>query len=178
MIGHLGTRVSALLDGQLSPAEAEEAWAHVYACHACRDLVEREGWVKTRLAGLSGDAGPAPADLKGSLLSLTPGEQFLADDHRGPSGRRGLGAAALGGGAIGAAMVGVLALGLAPSSIPSNDRRPPASRVETPAVTNQQRTTPSAPAPAVVRPPAGSLSRQSQGAAPTVLPPWVERLVP
>ena len=53
VIGHLGSRVSALLDGQLSPAEAERAWAHVHACHACRDLVEREGWVKTRLAGLS-----------------------------------------------------------------------------------------------------------------------------
>ena len=45
MIGHLGARVSALLDGQLSQAEAEEAWAHVYACHACRDLVEREGYL-------------------------------------------------------------------------------------------------------------------------------------
>ncbi|WP_141014041.1 hypothetical protein [Nocardioides sambongensis] len=70
MIGHLGTRVSALLDGQMAPAEAEEAWAHVYACHRCRDLVEHEGWVKTRLAGL--DARCTPADLKGSLMNLTP----------------------------------------------------------------------------------------------------------
>ena len=82
MIGHLGARVSALLDGQLSQAEADEAWAHVYACHACRDLVEREGWVKTRLAGLSGDVGAAPPDLKGSLLNLTPGERFLVEARR------------------------------------------------------------------------------------------------
>ena len=51
-ITHLGTRVSALLDGQLPAAEAERAWAHVHACHVCRDLVEREGSIKTRLAGL------------------------------------------------------------------------------------------------------------------------------
>ena len=49
VIGHLGSRVSALLDGQLPPDEAERAWGHVHSCHACRDLVEREGWVKTRL---------------------------------------------------------------------------------------------------------------------------------
>ena len=69
MIGHLGDRVSALLDGQLSPAEEERAWAHVHACHQCRDLVEREGWVKTRLAGLSFEASVAPLSLKGSLVS-------------------------------------------------------------------------------------------------------------
>ena len=91
MIGHLGARVSALLDGQLSQAEADEAWAHVYACHACRDLVEREGWVKTRLAGLSGGVGAASPDLKGSLLSLTPGERFLVEPatrRRSPPRRR------------------------------------------------------------------------------------------
>ncbi len=61
-MGHLGSRVSALLDGQLPAAEAERAWAHVHACHACRDQVEREGWVKTQLAGLSfgRDAAPGP----------------------------------------------------------------------------------------------------------------------
>ncbi|WP_228943575.1 zf-HC2 domain-containing protein [Nocardioides sp. Leaf374] len=69
MIGHLGPRVSALLDGQLSGEEEERAWAHVHSCHSCRDLVEREGWIKTRLSGLSGDpAGSAPSALKGSIL--------------------------------------------------------------------------------------------------------------
>ena len=65
MIGHLGERVSALLDGQLSPADAEKAWAHVHACHFCRDLVEREGWIKTRLAGLSAAPDTTPDSLKG-----------------------------------------------------------------------------------------------------------------
>ena len=45
--GHLGTRVSALLDGQLSAEETERAWAHVHQCHLCRDLVEREGWISS-----------------------------------------------------------------------------------------------------------------------------------
>lgn len=68
-MGHLGTRVSALLDGQLAPDEEERAWAHVHACHSCRDLVEREGWVKTRLAGLGRGEPDTPLGLKGSLLS-------------------------------------------------------------------------------------------------------------
>ena len=47
MIGHLGTRTSALLDGQLPAAEAERLWAHVHGCHLCRDLVEREAAEET-----------------------------------------------------------------------------------------------------------------------------------
>ncbi|MBS4752597.1 hypothetical protein KG112_07215 [Nocardioides sp. zg-ZUI104] len=127
MIGHLGTRVSALLDGQLSAKEAEEAWSHVYSCHSCRDLVEREGWVKTRLAGLGAGDRQAPSGLKGSLLSMPPGERYLAevDEHR--ASRRSLGAAAIGGGAVGAAMLGVIAIGL----VPSADRRPPVNQVDT-----------------------------------------------
>ena len=34
MIGHLGTRVSALLDGQLTGADEERAWDHVHSCHS------------------------------------------------------------------------------------------------------------------------------------------------
>ena len=52
-MGHVGARVSALIDGQLSPAEAERLWAHVHQCGLCRARVEREGWVKTQLAGLA-----------------------------------------------------------------------------------------------------------------------------
>ena len=70
VIGHLGSRVSALLDGQLSPVESDRAWAHVHLCHVCRDAVEREGWVKTRLSTLGGAS--APSHLKGSLMSGAP----------------------------------------------------------------------------------------------------------
>jgi anti-sigma factor RsiW len=135
MIGHLGDRVSALLDGQLTPAEEERAWAHVHTCHLCRDLVEREGWVKTRLAGLSFEAACAPSSLKGSLRApatsgLPPGDVFLAAHHDRP---RRVALVALGGGAAGAAVMGVLALGAAPADAPTLDRRAPSTSVTTPA---------------------------------------------
>ena len=178
-MGHLGARVSALLDGQLSQAEADEAWAHVYACHACRDLVEREGWVKTRLAGLSGGVGPASPDLKGSLLNLTPGERFLVDTPRSGGIRRGVGMAVLGGGALGAAMVGVLALGFSPGTAPANDRRPPASRVETPTVSQTADQQSGNLAPARVAPPGRPLGPLGVAAQPrTAVPAWVEQLIP
>jgi hypothetical protein len=131
VIGHLGPRVSALLDGQLSAEETERAWEHVLACHTCRDLVEREGWVKTRLAGLAYDHGCAPDHLKGSLLGMPPGDVYLTlDAHR--SRRAGLGMAAIGGGAVGAAVMGVLALGAAPADAPSIERRAPVTQLVTP----------------------------------------------
>jgi hypothetical protein len=142
VIGHLGDRVSALLDGQLAPAEEERAWAHVHACHQCRDQVEREGWVKTRLAGLSFDAACAPSSLKGSLLAsmatsmssgTPPGDVFLRSSGDARPRRASL--VALGGGAAGAAVMGVLALGAAPADAPTFDRRTPATSVTTPAPT-------------------------------------------
>lgn len=151
MIRHLGSRVSALLDGQLPAEEAERAWAHVHACHACRDLVEREGWVKTSLAGLTFDGDAAPESLKGSLLGsplLPSGSAFPTTYDARP--RRQLGLVAIGGGAVGAAVMGVLALGVAPADVP-NDRRPPTTSlvrhsdpppVGTPAPTSQQRRIP------------------------------------
>jgi anti-sigma factor RsiW len=119
-VSHLGSRVSALLDGRLPPEEEERLWAHVHTCHPCRDLVEREGWVKTRLAGLSLDPGAVPAGLKDSLMCPEPSlhpAAFPAVRHR----HRGL--ALIGGGAAGAAVVGVLALGAA--STPQVERRAP-----------------------------------------------------
>ena len=128
--GHLGNRVSALLDGQLDPAEEERAWEHVHACHFCRDLVEREGWVKTRLSALSFGADRAAASdrLKGALMGaqagLTPGDALLAMSAKP---RRGS-LVAIGGGAAGAAVLGVLALG-APANAPAIDRRPPVTNL-------------------------------------------------
>ena len=106
MIGHLGSRVSALLDGQLSAEESERAWAHVHACHACRDLVEREGWVKTRLAGLSFGETPTPDHLKGSLLGSRALGRWPPRSSRAYDGRlrRSVGLVAIGGGAVGAAV--------------------------------------------------------------------------
>ena len=106
MIGHLGSRVSALLDGQLSPAETDRAWAHVHLCHLCRDAVEREGWIKTRLSTLGGTS--APSHLKGSLMGPLPvmAPEVPTESVRRPS------RVVLGGSAAGVAVLGVVALGL------------------------------------------------------------------
>lgn len=139
MIGHLGSRVSALLDGELSPVESDRAWAHVHSCHACRDAVEREGWVKTRLAAL-GDARAPSSQLKGALLGapLRP-PQPPADDPR----RRGR--AVLGGSAA-VAVLAVLVLGMVVGpDADAPDRRSP--------VTNLSGS--DAPTPLPLRTPAG-----------------------
>lgn len=156
MIGHLGNRVSALLDGQLSARETEEAWAHVYACHACRDLVEREGWVKTRLAGLCSGDGATPSALKGSLKSMPPGDLLLADPRGTHGPRRATGVAVLGGGAVGAAILGVVALGFS-GSTPAQDRRPPVTQINT--------SVPSTPATPVTTGGPGTGSGQTTGGA-------------
>jgi hypothetical protein len=128
VIGHLGARVSALLDGQLSTADEERAWEHVHSCHQCRDAVEREGWVKTRLATMQLAGTSAPSDLKGSLLVRGLVDWGDLADHPALAGaqtrRRHLGLSGIGGGAVGAAVMGVLALGAAPANAPGAIARP------------------------------------------------------
>jgi anti-sigma factor RsiW len=138
---HLGSRVSALLDGRLPAAEEERAWAHVHECHPCRDLVEREGWVKTRLAGLSfADQSEceAPDRLKNSLLAAAGCRSALAPAQF-PTAATGARArhrslVVIGGGAAGAAVVGVLALGAA--GTPQLERRAPISDLTRPTQTS------------------------------------------
>ena len=139
VMGHLGTRVSALLDGRMPAAEEERWWEHVHRCHPCRDLVEREGWVKTRLAGLSQGEAPAPDRLKHSLLAAPPLGPRPGEEHVGRPRARSGGLLAsipggvvggvLGSGAVGVAVVGVLALGAGPASAPQNDRRGPVTSI-------------------------------------------------
>ncbi|MGL5809748.1 MAG: hypothetical protein ACRCYQ_07390 [Nocardioides sp.] len=115
MIVHLGRRVSALLDGQLSQAEAERAWQHVHLCYACRDLVEREGRLKTQLAGLARGNDYVPAYLKGSLLgaisSLESTSPTVAVEQARRAQLRMLGAF-VGAGAVGMALLALMALNL------------------------------------------------------------------
>ncbi|GHJ57657.1 hypothetical protein NOK12_01760 [Nocardioides sp. OK12] len=160
MIGHLGTRASALLDGRLGPDEADRLWEHVHGCHQCRDLVERLGAVKTRLGGLgAAPCAGAPDHLKGALKSglapgfpatgpgpastpahpsahppaLTPGEVYLALGEQ-PAGRarRAGGVVATVGSAAGVAVLGLLALGAAPADAPTADRQVPVTSVTVP----------------------------------------------
>lgn len=129
MIGHLGSRVAALVDGRLSPAEEERAWAHVHRCPQCRDLVTREGWIKTQLAGWSTASCPE-SPLKARLMAhpvLAPAPHPAAA-HAAHASR---GAATTFGalGAVGIAMVGVLTLGVSPAAAPSGERRLPTGSV-------------------------------------------------
>ena len=134
--GHLGARVSDLLDGQLSPAEEERAWSHVHFCHPCRDLVETEGWVKTRLVGLSQAGTDVPSHLRSALLNPALSPSVLAPHALADSGEpRALrvGLVALGSGAAGAAVMGILALGAAPAQAPTIEPRTPTSSPNAPA---------------------------------------------
>ena len=134
---HLGSRVSALVDGRLTSDEEERCWTHVHGCHACRDLVEQEGWVKTQLAQLSFGPGEPSHDFKSALMgrcsALGAGgsghglaaPEFPTTRHRP---RRTI--VAIGGGAASACVVGVLALGVA--GAPRVDPRPPATDLSRP----------------------------------------------
>ena len=79
---HVGAKVSALVDGQLSEAEAERVWSHVMVCPPCRRLVEQEGWTKSRLrcVGLAPDASPElPMSLLGSLYAVEARAELRAE---------------------------------------------------------------------------------------------------
>lgn len=144
--GHIGSRVTALVDGQLSAAEEERAWAHIHSCPPCRRLVEGEGWVKTRLSclGMTATEQAAPDHLKGALCGVgwpvsVDGPAAMPIENRS---RRYAGLAALGAGSAGAAMFGVLALS-SPADAPV-DRRLPLTSV----VKNGGQQTVRTPAPA------------------------------
>lgn len=127
--GHLGDRVSALVDGQLSAAEEERAWAHAMTCPGCRRLIEREGWLKTRLSTMSdptANAQPRPS-LIGALYDVDAWAAVDAIERRGRARRTAFVAA--GAGSVGAAVIGLLALTGAPAGVgePPPSRQVPAS---------------------------------------------------
>jgi anti-sigma factor RsiW len=135
--GHIGSTASALVDGQLSPAEEERAWKHVLGCPGCRRLVEREGWIKKRLAGLAApDAFAPPPRLMGSLYDVDA--WATVDEIERRSTRRRAAGVLVGAGSVGLAVMAVMAV-----------TAPPAGRGELPG--NQapamigNRTTPAAP---------------------------------
>lgn len=139
--GHLGIAVSALLDGQLDPSSTERAWAHVNTCGTCCRQVEREGWVKTQLASMTGgdDGSAPPQQLLGSLYGLgTSGPASGAasgaaawaaveEIERRGRGRRRTGLAVAGAGSVSVAVLGLasltgstLGIGAAPVGPPSS----------------------------------------------------------
>lgn len=80
--GHIGNRVSALVDGQLSDLEAERVWSHVIVCPPCRRLVEQEGWTKTRVRSAAQAPDPCagiPLGLLGSLYEVEARAELRAE---------------------------------------------------------------------------------------------------
>lgn len=120
--GHLGERVSALVDGQLSATEEERAWQHAMTCPGCRRLIEREGWLKTRLSTMADPrvgVEPRPG-LVGSLYDVDAWSAVDAIERRGRTRRTALVAA--GAGSVGAAVIGLVAFTGAPAGV---GERPP-----------------------------------------------------
>lgn len=105
---HLGARVSALLDGCLPAAEAQRCWEHAQTCPACRDLVEREAWLKRQLAGLSTGEPDLSQRLKEQLRATAAMAPCPAVGAHKTWSR---GMVAVGGSALGVAVLGVVALG-------------------------------------------------------------------
>ena len=70
--GHIGTKASALVDGQLSPAEEERAWSHVLTCPGCRRLSSTRAGPSASSARCSATPRPAgpPPQLLGSLYAV------------------------------------------------------------------------------------------------------------
>ncbi|RYV51999.1 anti-sigma factor family protein [Pengzhenrongella frigida] len=68
MTQHLGTWVSALVDGQLGPAATERALAHVAACPECAHELAAARQAR-RVLSVVHDVAPAP-DLTARLLAL------------------------------------------------------------------------------------------------------------
>ncbi|GEL95691.1 anti-sigma factor family protein [Cellulomonas composti] len=76
-MSHLGTRISALVDGQLSVAATERALAHVAACPQCADELAAAREAHARLWSCADDV-PTPADLTARLLSLASSDDAPA----------------------------------------------------------------------------------------------------
>jgi anti-sigma factor RsiW len=144
--GHLGTAVTALVDGQLDPRSAERAWTHVHGCRACSDRVRHEGWVKRRLATINDDGDPSDR-LLGSLYGLSAAQlrdaaagqaadaqmagveawHAVGEIERSSRGRRRTGIALAGAGSLSVAMLGfatlsgtTLGIGGAPAGAPTS----------------------------------------------------------
>ena len=124
--GHIGSKVSALVDGQLPPAEEERAWSHVLACPGCRRLVEHEGWTKRQLGTLhrSSVADPPP-QLLGSLYAVDAWS--AVDEIEKRSRRRRTTAVLVGGGAVGACVLGLVTVAGGPTSREVPTRPSPAT---------------------------------------------------
>jgi len=69
-MSHLGSRLSALVDGELSGAELDRAHAHLAGCEQCRTEAAELRALKQKLRGLMAGA-PAEAAMTKRLIAMT-----------------------------------------------------------------------------------------------------------
>ena len=71
-MSHLGHRLSALVDGELSAAERDRVHAHLAACAACRAEANELRALKKRMGGL-GEVAPGDALTRRLVSMAEPG---------------------------------------------------------------------------------------------------------
>jgi anti-sigma factor RsiW len=69
-MSHLGDRLSALVDGELSGAERDRAYAHLAGCEHCRAEAAQLRALKEKLRSLV-ERAPAEAAMTRRLISMT-----------------------------------------------------------------------------------------------------------
>lgn len=78
---HLGPRLAALVDGELSHDDRDRALAHIAGCAACRALVESERTLKGQLESM---AMPEPSARLMAALFQIPQTHGTRRDEDGP----------------------------------------------------------------------------------------------
>ncbi|MCW2605949.1 MAG: hypothetical protein JWO60_642, partial [Frankiales bacterium] len=86
MSGHLGERLTALVDGELDHAARDRALSHLAHCDECRAQADAHRRLKAALSGLRAAPPVPPAELVARLTAL-PSQEARAP-ARPPSTRR------------------------------------------------------------------------------------------
>jgi hypothetical protein len=103
-MGHLGSRISAFVDGELPASARDHALAHCERCASCRRDVAVERWLKVQHRSMT-PAEPS-ATLLGNLFAIgqsadlaTSGDHLMSELHRcdGPLAAAAFPTAATGG---------------------------------------------------------------------------------
>jgi anti-sigma factor RsiW len=81
-MSHLGQRLSALIDGELDPAERDRVLVHLARCDACRGEVIALRTLKRRMSALGELAAAGDAALTSKLMGLAnSGDDPLRPDR-------------------------------------------------------------------------------------------------
>jgi hypothetical protein len=119
---HLGPRLAALVDGELSHDDRDRALAHIAGCAQCRSLVESERALKGQLGAM---AMPEPsARLMAALFQIPQSHGNRRDPDDPPSGGAGGGRSGALGGLFGrsASFLPEFAVGLRPLPSATGDQ--------------------------------------------------------